>query len=158
MRTAAFLTTFAVLLSALGDVAAADREITTDMALRAVIGFREADPMSEDALGYAGILITFVEKDKKLRFTITPKAVPFLGAKGLSQRQRSVLLGAYAAGNVHSCLLRGDRIDDPYAGDLQVIETYRRMQKAKPRLRIPEIEKLIELERRGELKKYVSSP
>lgn len=113
--------------------------------------------MSEEARGYGGVLIKFVEKDRKLRFKLTPKNIPFLSNKTLLQQQRSVLLAAYTAGNVHSCLLR-DRADDPYAGDLQVIETYRRMQKAEPALRIPEIEKLIALEERGELKKYVSSP
>lgn len=158
MRTAAVVIVFAVALFTRAAVGADERPITKDMALRAVAGFREADPRSDDALGYAAIALEFVRKDKKLQFTLTPKNTSFVAAKNLSQQQRSLLLGAYTVGNLQSCLLRGDRTDDPYAGDLQVIQTYRQMQKGQPRLRIPEIEKLIELEDRGELRKYVSSP
>ena len=157
MRAAVLRAAGAVALFAGCAMDAPEPEITEQIALRAIVGFREAEPTSQDALGYASIALRFVEKHKKLQFTLNEKNTAFLLEKRLSQQQRSVLLGAYTVGNLQSCLLRGDRIDDPYAGTLQVIETYRRLQKAKPRLRVPEIEKLIELERRGELKKYVSA-
>ena len=38
------------------------------------------------------------------------------------------------------------------------METYRQMRKKKPKLRIPEIEKLIELESKGQLRSYLSKP
>jgi hypothetical protein len=157
MRAATFWVVCAMTMLAASAGSAAEPEITNEIAMRAVVGFREANPMSDDALGYASIALRFVEKDPKLQFTLTSQNTSFLFAKKLSQRQRSVLLGAYTVGNLRSCLLRQDRIDDAYAGTLQVIDTYHRLQKAKPRFWVPEIEKLIEMEGRGELQKYVSA-
>lgn len=136
--------------------AAQEPTITKQMALRAVTLFREADPTSKEALGCAGLAIRYVEKDRRMHFIINDRNVPFPTTKSLSENQRLALLGAYMVGNLHSCLLREDRVDDPYAGDLQVIQTYRQMQQKNPQLRVPEIEKMIEMERRGELKRYVS--
>ncbi|HZE58648.1 MAG TPA: hypothetical protein VE031_12395 [Chthoniobacterales bacterium] len=47
--------------------------------------------------------------------------------------------------------------DEPYAGDLQMIQTYRQLQRKNPKLKIPAIEKMAEMEQRGELKRYLSS-
>jgi hypothetical protein len=68
-----------------------------------------------------------------------------------------VLFGAFVAGNVDSQLLRSVKKDDSYGGDIQLIETYQRMQKRKPKLRIPEIERLIELKSKGQLRAYLAS-
>ena len=135
---------------------AAEPEITREHAVRAIQRFREADPLSNEALGLASIVVRFVEKDPKLRFVLTEKSYPIPSERaGLSQNERLVLLGAYMVGNLRSCL-RNDTTDEPYAGSLQVIETYGQIKKLKPHLRVPEIEKLIELKRRGELKRHVS--
>jgi hypothetical protein len=61
-------------------------------------------------------------------------------------------------GNVRSQLLRGKKTNDSYAGGLQVIETYRQLQKRNPKLRINEIEKFIQLEKQGKLAAYLASP
>jgi hypothetical protein len=60
-------------------------------------------------------------------------------------------------GNVDSQLLRHQKKDDSYAGLLQVIDSYRQMQRKNPMLRITEVEKFLEMQNRGELKAYVSS-
>jgi len=148
----------AILLFGVTECGLAESEpvITKQMALKAVTLFREADPFSEDARGYAAILVRFVDKDHHVLVSINSKSVPFLSAKNLSEQERGILLGAFVAGNVDSQLLRGEKRNDPYAGDIQVIETYRQMQKKKPKLRIPEVEKLIELKSKGQLKSYLS--
>jgi hypothetical protein len=84
--------------------------------------------------------------------------VPIFGAKKYPDRICTILLAAFFVGNLDSQLLRGRKQNDSYAGDLQLIETYRRMQKKKPTLRIPEVEKLMELESKRQPKSYLSSP
>jgi hypothetical protein len=53
--------------------------------------------------------------------------------------------------------LRNEKKDHPYDGVLEVIEVYRRMRVRDPAVRIAEVEKFIDLEKRGELKQYVGS-
>lgn len=132
--------------------------ITKEIALKAVTAFCAADPFSEDARTYAAILLRFTDEDQDVLIKISQKVVPFLKSKTLSQQEIAIVLGAFVAGNLDSQLLRGRKKDDAYAGELQVMETYRQMQKKKPKLRIPEIEKLIELESKGQLRSYLSKP
>ena len=131
--------------------------ITKEMALKAAVLFRNADPFSEDARGYAGVLVQFTEKSPDVMVKISPKTLPIFEDKNLSVQVRAILIGAFMAGNVDSQLLRGRKQSDSYAGDLQLIETYRLMQKKKPHLVIPGIEKLIDLESAGKLKAYLDS-
>lgn len=147
-----------LLLCAAGSVLAeSEPVITKEMALQAATLFRKADPFSEDARGYAAILIQFTEKSPAVVVEISRKAVPFLENKKIRQQELAILLAAFVAGNIDSQLLRGKKKDDPYAGDLQVIETYREMRKKKSRLKIPEIEKLMELEAAGKLKAHLAA-
>ena len=149
---AASISAIAIAISA----PAAEPEITREHAIRAIQHFREADPLSEEALGLASIVLRFVDKDPKLQFVLTEKSYPVPSEKaGLSKHEGLVLLGAYMVGNLRACLRR-DTTDEPYAGSLQVIETYGQIKKSKPQLRVSEIEKLIELERSGELKRHIS--
>jgi hypothetical protein len=60
-------------------------------------------------------------------------------------------------GNADSQLLRHQKKDDSYAGLLQMIDSYRQMQRKNPKLRIAELEKFIEMEKHGQLKAYASS-
>ena len=131
--------------------------ITKEMALHAVTLFRSADPLSEDALGYAAIIVRFVDKNHDVLVKISSKVFPVFGAKGVSQKETTILLAAFSAGNIDSQLLRGIRKDDPYSGDLQLIQTYRQLQKHNRKLKIDAIERMAELESRGQLKAYLSS-
>jgi hypothetical protein len=66
------------------------------------------------------------------------------------------LLAAFIVGNVDSQLASGSKgRDDAYAGDLQMIRTYRQLQHKNRKLKIPAIEKLAALESRGQLKTYL---
>lgn len=136
--------------------APADPVITKEIALKAIVIFR-SDPLSEDGHAAAAVIIKFVDKNHDVLVALNKKAFPVFGAPGVSQDERSLLLAAFAAGNVDSQLLRGVKNDDPYAGDLQLIQTYRQLQKKNPKLKIPAIEKMAAMEQRGELKRYLSS-
>ena len=136
--------------------APADPVITKEVALKAITLFRD-DPLSEDGRAAAAIIIMFADKSHDVLLGLSKKVFPVFGAPGVSQRETSLLLAAFAAGNVDSQLLRGVKKDDAYAGDLQLIQTYRQLQKKNPKLKIPAIEKMAEMEQRGELKRYLSA-
>jgi hypothetical protein len=135
---------------------AADLVISKEVALKAITLFRN-DPLSEDGQASAALIIIFVEKNQDVVVALNKKVFPVFDAPGVSQKEKSLLLAAFAAGNADSQLLRGVKKDHPYAGDLQLIETYRQLQKKNRKLKIPAIEKMAEMEQRGELKRYLSS-
>ncbi len=145
---------FAALL--LVATASAEPKPTKEMALKAADFFRQADPMSEEAQGAVGAVFRFVDASPNVVVRITPRAVPFMNAKQLSRLQERILLGAFVVGNARAQLIRGKGGDDSYSGDRQLIESYHRMQKNAPQLRVPEIEKLVELEAKGELRSYLT--
>lgn len=116
------------------------------------------DRLSPGGRVAAEVVRRFAEKSTDVILTITPKRAPYLSDMNISTEDRSLLLAAYVVGNVDLQLVRNEKKDDPYSGILEVIETYRQMQKKDPTLSLPEIENFIELEKRGELKKYVTSP
>jgi hypothetical protein len=131
--------------------------INKETVRNAIVAFRQ-DPLSERGRAAGEVVRRFAEKSTDVILTITPKLAPYLADVKIAQEDRSLLLAAHMVGNVDSQLLRNEKKDDPYAGVQEVIETYRRMQKRAPALSLPEIENFIELEKRGALKEYVTSP
>ena len=152
-RVSAFVVAITLLPAVIG--AASKQTITHEMALYAIMTFR-VDPLSEDGRRAAAVVMQFVEQSDGVLVRISPKTVPFLSNKLLPEKYRATLLAAFVVGNVNSQLLRHQKKDDSYAGVLQLIESYRQMQRKNPKLRITEVEKFIELQKRGELKAYVS--
>lgn len=136
--------------------APADLVITKEVALKAIGLFRD-DPLSEDGRGAAAIIVTFVDKSHDVVVGLSKIVFPVFDAPGVSKKETNALLAAFIAGNLDSQLLRGVKKDDPYAGDLQMIQTYRQLQQKNPKLKIPAVEKMAEMEQRGELKRYLSS-
>jgi len=131
--------------------------VTKDTVLNAIATFR-IEPRSQTGRAAAAVIIDFAEKSHDVAVNISQKALPFLSKKQNSSPERGTLMAAFIAGNIDAQLLRGEKKDEPYAGELQVIDTYRQMQRTNPKLRIAEVDKFIELEKRGELKRYVSPP
>ena len=146
----------AVTLLGPGRGAAPKQTITHEMALYAIMTFR-VDPLCEDARQAAAVVMQFVDQSHDVLVKISPKTLPFLSNKSLRETYRATLLAAFVVGNVDSQLLRHQKKDDSYAGLLQVIDSYRQMQRKNPKLRITEVEKFLEMQNRGELKAYVSS-
>jgi hypothetical protein len=131
--------------------------ISKDTALKAIGAFR-SDPASPAAMPAARLVKEFAETSGDVRVIITKKAVPLISHHELPLSETGPLTAAFLVGNVRSQLLHHRIGDDAYAGGLQVIETYRQLQKKNSRLRISEIEKFVELERAGKLKAYLSAP
>jgi hypothetical protein len=147
---------FAFVALTVSTAAPADPVITKEVALKAIGLFRD-DPLSEDGRGAAAIIVTFVDKSHDVVVGLSKKVFPVFDAPGVSKKETNALLAAFIAGNLDSQLLRGVKKDDPYAGDLQMIQTYRQLQQKNPKLKIPAVEKMAEMEQRGELKRYLSS-
>ena len=157
MRLMAFLLTGLVAVGpTLCTAAASDRVITKEIALKAIVIFR-GDPLSKEGRAAAALIVAFVDKNHDVVVELNKKAFPVFDAPGVSQDEKALLLAAFAAGNADSQLLRGVRKDDSYAGDLQLIQTYRQLQRNNVKLKIPSIEKMAQMEQRGELKRYLNS-
>jgi hypothetical protein len=132
-------------------------KLSKELALKAIVLFRN-DPQSDFGRAAAAYIFDFVEKSPDVNVVVSSKTVPFLGDKSLPQDVFSTLLAAYAVGNADPQLLRARKKNDSYAGVRQVIDTYRQLQKRSPKLKVPQVEKFIELEKSGKLKEHVSSP
>ena len=143
-----------VLIGALS--AAPKPVITRQTVLDAIMTFR-VDPLSENAREAGAVVLQFVDQSHDVLVKISSKTLPFLSNRSVPEKYRATLLAAFVVGNVDSQLLRHQKKDDSYAGLLQLIESYRQMQRKNPKLRIIEVEKFIEMQNRGELKAYVST-
>ena len=130
---------------------------TKDFVLKSIADFRE-DPMSDRGLAARYVITNFSQDSPDIRIVINDKNYPIEEPTKASKEEILTLLAAFIAGNVESQLLRGlKKQDDAYAGDLQMIRTYRQLQDKNRKLKIPGMEKMAELEKRGELKRYLSS-
>jgi hypothetical protein len=153
-----FLIVGTIILLTICSPAAEEGMLIDKETVRNAIGVFRQDPVSPRGRAAGQIVRRFAEKSTDVTLTITPKLAPYLANIRIPEPDRSLLLAAHMVGNVDSQLLRNEKKDDPHAGVLEVIETYRQMQKRDPALSLPEIESFIELEKRGELKQYVASP
>jgi len=121
--------------------------------LKAVESFSNA-PLSARGKAAAATIVRFAEESHDVVIVISPKVVPWIG--GDEQRKFSeTLLAAYLAGNVKSQLERRTKANDSYAGIQQVLKTYAQLKEADKTLKIPEIQKFIDLEAKQQLKQYV---
>lgn len=144
--------------SAFFDAPASKREkapIPEETAWEAIKDFK-ADPLGAADRGAAATIIDFTEASQAVAVSIGPKSVPWLHKKQVDRRP-SVLLAAYVAGNIESQLNRRVKEDDPYAGVLQAIATYRQLQQNDPDYRVDELEALTQLEKDGRLKAHLEA-
>ena len=131
------------------------KQITADAARVAIQEF-QADPVAALERGVAKTIMDFAEASPAVMISFSKKVVPWIVKAEVDER-RSVLLAAYVAGNTESQLRRGKKEDDPLAGVLQAIATYRQLQQADPAFRVDELETLIALEKEGRLKEHLSA-
>lgn len=129
--------------------------IPEENAREAIRDFK-ADPLAAIDRGAAATIIDFTEASPAVAVSIGPKSVPWLQKKQVDRRP-SVLLAGYIAGNIESQLNRRIKDDDPYAGVLQAIATYRQLQQNDPDYRVDELEALIQLESEGRLKEHLEA-
>ena len=133
-------------------VEAGDKLPTKEQVIKAIAVFRQ-DPTSDLAKAARSVVVNFSSPD--ILIVISPKNFP-LSDLPTTEEPQLTLLAAFIVGNVDSQLTSGSKArDDAYAGDLQMIRTYRQLQQKNRKLKIPAIEKLAELESRGQLKTYL---
>lgn len=126
--------------------------ITKEQVIKAIAIFRQ-DPTSDLARAARSVIVRYDNPDILIVFN--RKNFP-LSDLPTDEEPQLTLLAAFIVGNVDSQLAsRSKGRDDGYAGDLQMIRTYRQLQQKNRRLKIPAIEKLAELESRGQLKTYL---
>src|SRR5258708_32719879 len=94
---------FAFLALAASFAAPVDRVITKEIALKAIVIFRD-DPLSEDGRAAAAIIVTFIGKNHDVVVELSKKVFPVFGAPGISQKETGLLLAAFGAGNADSQL------------------------------------------------------
>ena len=114
--------------------------ITHEMVLEAIRSFR-ANPVSPNAQTAARLVKEFAESSPDVMVTISKKAVPLINSFEIPISESGPLTAAFVVGNVRSQLLTGKKTNDSYAGGLQVIETYRQLQRRNSKLRIDGIER-----------------
>ena len=131
--------------------------VTKDMARNAIAAFRQG-PLLPRGRAAGEVVRRFAEKDDSVIVQITSKVVPFINDLKVMQEDRTLLLDAFVVGNVDAQFLRNEKKDDPYSGVTEMIETYKRMKKQNPALNIPDVEKFMEMDKQGELKKYLATP
>ena len=129
--------------------------ITAEGALETIREF-QANPLAAMERGAAKTIIDFAEASPAVLISFSEKVVPWI-AKNETDERRSVLLAAYIAGNTEAQLRRGKKGNDPLAGVLQAIATYRQLQQADPAFRLDEVEALIVLEQEGRLKEHLGA-
>ena len=145
-----------VLVSCTGVRAKPSGSIDRDTVRKAIIIFRRT-PANQQGSMVRPIILRFARESPDVEVVVSPKVMPWIGDSKAHVQARAVLLTAYVAGNVRSQLDQRKTKDDPMAGTEQVIDTYRQLQLTEPRLRIMEVEKLIELQRHGKLAQHLES-
>jgi hypothetical protein len=141
----------------ISSAALADSVIAKEVALKAIAVFRK-DPTSDLARTARALVVKFSRDSPDILIVFNPKNYPISELTAASEDEQSTLLTAFIVGNVDSQLSCGSKAkDDPYAGDLQMIRTYRQLQQKNRKLKLPAIEKMAEMEQPGELKRYLSS-
>ncbi len=137
--------------------AAAEPAVSKETAMKAIATFqKETNPFAPDARSAGDVVQQFAQDSHEVLIKISPRAVPILNAKNLSEEERNLLVQAFVVGNVNAQLTKGHKGDEAYAGDKQMIETYHRMQQIRPNLRVPEIEILADFEAKDQLQTYLS--
>ncbi len=71
-------------------------------------------------------------------------------------KHSEIILAAYIAGNTLGQLDSGVKGNDPYSATIQVLRVYRHLKANDPTYRVPEIEDLLELHRKGALPAHFS--
>jgi hypothetical protein len=135
------------------DTHAQTRTLTKSEALKVIDSFIKA-PVGPKGQIAAAAILQFAEASEDVTIEFTPKAVPWV-KEGKSSETSRILLAAWVAGNVRAQIEKKKNANDSYAGELQVLETYKMLKEKNQNLSIPEVEKLIKLEEKGELKKYL---
>lgn len=131
----------------------AEGDVSKEDVRRAIAIFRR-DPLNAQGEMTRPIILKFAEDSPDVEIALDDKHMPWFKSKSLPEETGAVLLVAFVAGDIESQLDSGKTKDDPVAATEQVIATYRQLQKADPKLKVREIEDLIDLQKHGKLAEH----
>ncbi len=135
---------------------APEQPIDKDTVRMAITIFRRT-PTNQQGNMVRPIILRYAQESPDVRIEVSSRVMPWFGNSKEYDDAMPVLLTAYVAGDVEAQLIKRKPLDDPLAGTEQVIATYRQMQRTEPHLRIMELEKLIDLKKRGKLAKHLET-
>lgn len=98
-------------------------------------------------------IIEFVKTSPDVMVVVDVSAAPWTG-DDITMELNALLLAGYIAGNARAQLRSGIKADDIYAGTAGVLQVYRSI-KQRFHVVVPEVEKLLAMEARGELKAHL---
>ncbi|MDX2226906.1 MAG: hypothetical protein SFY92_07445 [Verrucomicrobiae bacterium] len=115
----------------------------------------EADPLGDKGKRAAALILDFANTSEEVQMTLGKHVLPWYGKITDSDfESRDTLMLAYISGNIKSQLKNKKPADDPYAGWVQVFLTYRQLQKRNPKLVIAEVEELLKVNSKGQLRSF----
>ena len=127
--------------------------VSKEDARRAIAIFRR-DPLNAQGEMTRPIILTFAKDSPDVEVSVSEKRLAWVGNSSVPEETSQILLVAYVAGNVQAQLDSGKAKDEPVAAAEQVIATYGQLRRAKPDLRVREVEELIRLQKQGKLAEY----
>ncbi len=133
-----------------------DPPISKDTVRQAITIFRQ-NPASAQADLARGLIVRFADASPDVSIAVSPRVLPWLNDSKVPKETGNILLTAFVAGDTRAQLDRGKAKDDPLAGTEQVIATYRQLQKGQPSLKVPEVERFIELRKQGKLAEHLQA-
>lgn len=128
---------------------ATDGKIDKAQFMAAVERFMDKPAVGADAATIA----KFAEESEDCLVGVSPNVLNWR-QHNPPYKQNPVLLTAFLAGNVKAQLDSGKNADDPYSGLLATIKVYEKLRAADASIKIPEIDEMIALEKKGELKAW----
>ncbi|MBC8104953.1 MAG: hypothetical protein H7Z14_00050 [Anaerolineae bacterium] len=143
------LISMTLLLAQPATAPAADAKLDKAQFMAAVERF-----MNQPAMGADSETIgKFAQESEDCLVGLSPDVLTWRQHKP-SYAQGPVLTTAFVAGNVKAQLDSGKNADDPYAGLLSAIKVYEKLRAADASIKVPELDEMIALEKKGELKAW----
>ncbi len=130
-----------------------DGGVSKDDVRKAIAIFRR-NPASVQGEMSEPIILSFAKDSPDVEVALSEKRLPWIDDKAAPSETGTALTVAYMAGDIVAQLDKGKTKDDPVAATEQVIATYRQLQEADSKLKIPSVEKLIVLQKQGKLAEY----
>ena len=130
-----------------------DGSVSKDDVRKAIAIFRRT-PASVQGEMSEPIILSFAKESPDVEVALSEKRMPWIDDKATPSETGNALTVAYLAGDIVAQLDKGQTKDDPVAATRQVIETYRQLQEADSKLKLPSVEKLIVLQKQGKLADY----
>jgi hypothetical protein len=100
-------------------------------------------------------IVQFAVESHDVSVILDDATAPFVTDESIAEDARNRLLTAYMAGNAGAQLRSGRKGDDIHAGVAAVLKVYAQSKTRDPKLVIPDLDKLKDMEAKGTLKAHL---